>query len=40
MPTTYFLTPDGEVHRQWTGLLTEEKLAELVEELLKASESY
>jgi thiol-disulfide isomerase/thioredoxin len=39
MPTTYFLTPDGEVHRQWTGLLTEEKLAELVEELLDASKS-
>jgi thiol-disulfide isomerase/thioredoxin len=38
MPTTYFLTPDGEIHRQWTGLLTEEKLAELVKELLEASE--
>jgi thiol-disulfide isomerase/thioredoxin len=39
MPTTYFLTPDGEVHRQWTGLLTEEKLVELVDELLDASKS-
>jgi thiol-disulfide isomerase/thioredoxin len=39
MPTTYFLTPDGEIHRQWTGILTEEKLVELVEELLEASQS-
>jgi thiol-disulfide isomerase/thioredoxin len=38
MPTTYFFTPGGEVHRQWTGLLTGEKLAELVEELLEVSE--
>ena len=38
MPTTYFLTPNGEVHRQWTGVLTEDKLVELVDELLGASE--
>jgi thiol-disulfide isomerase/thioredoxin len=37
MPTTYFVTPAGEVVRTWTGLLTEDKLAELVEELLDAS---
>jgi thiol-disulfide isomerase/thioredoxin len=37
MPTTYFVTPEGQVIRQWTGLLTEEKLAELVQELLDAS---
>lgn len=37
MPTTYFITPQGEVVRKWTGLLTEEKLTELVEELLAAS---
>jgi thiol-disulfide isomerase/thioredoxin len=39
MPTTVFLTPDGGTHRTWTGLLTEEKLKELLEELLAASES-
>lgn len=37
MPTTYFVTPDGEITRRWTGVLTEEKLAELVEELIEAS---
>ncbi len=39
MPTTYFITPDGEIYETWTGLLTEEKLTELVEGLLAASES-
>jgi thiol-disulfide isomerase/thioredoxin len=37
MPTTYFITPDGEIVRTWTGLLTEDKLAELVEELIDVS---
>ena len=37
MPTTVFLTPDGRTHRTWTGLLTEAKMVELVEELLEAS---
>jgi len=37
MPTTYFITPDGEIVEQWTGLLTEEKLTELVEDLLVSS---
>jgi cytochrome c biogenesis protein CcmG/thiol:disulfide interchange protein DsbE len=37
MPTTFFVTPDGEITRRWTGVLTEEKLAELVEELIEAS---
>jgi len=37
MPTTYFITPDGNVHETWTGLLTAEKLTELVEGLLAAS---
>ena len=37
MPTTYFVKPNGEILRQWTGLLTEEKLTELVQELLAAS---
>jgi thiol-disulfide isomerase/thioredoxin len=39
MPTTYFITPDGEIVHQWTGLLTEGKLTELVESLLEASGS-
>jgi thiol-disulfide isomerase/thioredoxin len=37
MPTTYFITPEGDVHETWTGLLTADKLSELVEELLVAS---
>jgi hypothetical protein len=39
MPTTYFVKPDGAILRQWTGLLTEDKLTELVQELLEASAS-
>jgi thiol-disulfide isomerase/thioredoxin len=39
MPSTYFIAPNGEVVRKWTGLLTEAKLTELVEELLEASGS-
>ncbi len=37
MPTTYFITPDGNIQETWTGLLTEAKLTELVEALLTAS---
>jgi len=37
MPTTVFMTPDGGIHRSWTGRLTEEKLVDLMEELLAAS---
>ena len=37
MPTTYFIAPSGEIVQQWTGLLTEDKLSELVEELLQSS---
>jgi len=37
MPTTVFLTPDGKVHRTWTGFLTESMLVTLTEELLGAS---
>jgi thiol-disulfide isomerase/thioredoxin len=36
MPTTFFITPGGEIQRKWAGLLNEEKLVELVEELLEA----
>ena len=37
MPTTYFITPQGEIVETWTGLLTEDKLTELIEALLVAS---
>jgi thiol-disulfide isomerase/thioredoxin len=37
MPTTYFVKPDGQILRHWTGLLTADKLSELVRELLEAS---
>ena len=37
MPTTLFLTPDGNVQRNWTGLLTKAKLNELIDELLEQS---
>lgn len=37
MPSTLFITPDGRIVQRWTGLLTEAKLTELVQELLKES---
>ncbi len=37
MPTTYFISPKGEVVQKWTGLLTRAKFTELVEALLAAS---
>lgn len=37
MPSTYFITPAGEIIDTWTGLLNEEKLGELVEKLLEVS---
>ncbi len=39
MPTTYFISPEGEIVDTWTGLLTKGKLVELVEQLLEASAS-
>ncbi len=39
MPTTYFITPDGEVHRQWTGLLNEATLTQSVQDLIRISRS-
>jgi thiol-disulfide isomerase/thioredoxin len=39
VPSTYFITADGEVYEQWIGLLNEAKLAELIKELLVASEA-
>ncbi len=39
MPTTYFISSEGELIDTWTGLLTKGKLVELVEQLLVASAS-
>ena len=39
MPTTFFIKPNGEIVQKWTGLLTKDKLTELVAELLEASDS-
>jgi thiol-disulfide isomerase/thioredoxin len=39
MPTTVFLTPDGKVFKNWTGILTRAKMVELIEELSLASGS-
>lgn len=37
MPSTYLITPDGLIATQWTGLLNQAKLTELVEKLLQVS---
>ena len=37
MPTTFFINADGEIQRKWAGILNEEKLVELVEDLIAAS---
>jgi thiol-disulfide isomerase/thioredoxin len=37
MPTTFFITPEGEVFEKWTGILTSDKMGELVDALLAAS---
>jgi thiol-disulfide isomerase/thioredoxin len=34
MPSTIFIKPDGEIHRKWIGLISEDKLEELAEDLL------
>jgi cytochrome c biogenesis protein CcmG/thiol:disulfide interchange protein DsbE len=39
LPSTLFLTPEGKVYKQWIGILNEEKLLELVEDLLNSSRS-
>ena len=39
MPTTVFITPDGEIYETWTGILTAGKLNELIEGLLASSNS-
>jgi thiol-disulfide isomerase/thioredoxin len=37
MPTTFFITPEGDIHRKWTGLNSKDKLTELVKELVTIS---
>lgn len=39
MPTTIFITPEGEIYEVWTGLLSADKLTELIEGLLVVSTS-
>jgi thiol-disulfide isomerase/thioredoxin len=39
MPTTLFITPNGKIVERWTGLLTKDKMEELVLELIDASTS-
>ena len=34
MPTTIFIRADGSVARKWSGVINEEKLNELVDELV------
>jgi thiol-disulfide isomerase/thioredoxin len=38
MPTTYTITPNGEIIEQWTGVLTEDQLHGRIEALLEATE--
>ncbi len=37
MPSTFFISPKGTIVRQWTGLLTEQSLLDLIDELEAAS---
>ena len=37
LPSTDFITPEGKVLRNWTGILNAAKLTELVEDLIDAS---
>ena len=39
MPTTTFITSQSQVNRQWTGLLNETAIRELIDELIQASGS-
>ena len=34
LPATFFLTADGSLHRKWQGVLNDEKLTEITEEML------
>jgi cytochrome c biogenesis protein CcmG, thiol:disulfide interchange protein DsbE len=37
MPTTLFISPSGRVTNKWSGLLTQDRLVDLVEDLLERS---
>ena len=37
MPTTVFMTPNGELMRTWSGLLTKDKMVDIVQQLLAVS---
>ena len=34
MPTTVFISGDGEITQVWAGLITEEKLEEIIDQTL------
>ncbi len=34
LPATFFVNPDGSLHRKWQGVLNGEKLAEITDEML------
>ena len=34
LPATFFIAPDGSLHRKWQGILNGEKLAEITDEML------
>ena len=34
MPMTFFINADGSLHRSWSGLLTERKINEIIDEML------
>jgi thiol-disulfide isomerase/thioredoxin len=38
MPTTVFIKPDGTVFRTWVGLLKEEKINEILDDLVSQSQ--
>lgn len=37
MPTTVFLTPDGDIFRKWGGPMSEQKMTEVLSALISAS---
>ena len=39
MPTTIFITPQGQIFRKWSGPINKEKLVELTQEMLGADAS-
>ena len=39
MPTTFFIKPNGEIMRKWSGLITRDTIVELVEQLIQESQA-